>query len=115
MPEANSAPILSKLVSHPPWVKPGVARKPKLTARLREALCFHPLFAAHLLEVIADIRTPQKPSDHSDVKTTMVYTHVFINESIIDQTYFTKISPDPSFPNPAKRGTPFIKGRAGGI
>jgi hypothetical protein len=27
-------------------------------------------------------------------------------ESIIDQTYFSKISLHPSFPNPAKRGTP---------
>jgi hypothetical protein len=34
-------------------------------------------------------------------------------ESIIDQTYFAKISPHPSF---AKRGIPpFCKGRAGGI
>jgi len=36
-------------------------------------------------------------------------------ESIIDQTYSSKISPDPSFPNPAERGTPFCKGREGGI
>ncbi len=37
------------------------------------------------------------------------------NGSIIDQTYSSKISPNPSLPNPAKRGTPFWKGREGGI
>jgi hypothetical protein len=35
------------------------------------------------------------------------------NESIIDETYFPKISPHPSFP---KRGIPpFFKGRTGEI
>jgi hypothetical protein len=35
------------------------------------------------------------------------------NGSIIDQTYMSKISPNPSFP---KRGIPpFCKGREGGI
>ncbi len=34
---------------------------------------------------------------------------------IIEQTNSSEISPTPSFPNPAKRGTPFCKGREGGI
>ena len=38
-----------------------------------------------------------------------------IKESIIDQIYFSKICPHPSFLNPAKRGTPFFKGKGGGI
>ena len=33
----------------------------------------------------------------------------------INQTYSSEISPGPSLPNPAKRGTPFGKGRGGGI
>jgi len=38
---------------------------------------------------------------------------ILTNESIIDQTYFSQISPHPSFP---KRGIPpFFKGRAGRI
>ena len=44
-----------------------------------------------------------------------LFVQAVTKESIIDQTYSSEISPSPSLPNPAKRGTPFGKGRGGGI
>lgn len=71
----SATPISSDTAAKRAVLALKVAR-PKLLDQLRETFRSRPSFGPHLLETGYDTLAVQELLGHTDVKTTMIYTHV---------------------------------------
>jgi integron integrase len=81
-------------------------RKAKIQKRVTSHIFRHS-FASHLLQANYDIRTIQEMLGHSDVRTTMIYTHTVKSRTLKERTspldFGSEVSP--TEPKPVKKTT----------
>ena len=78
------------------------ARKAGITKRVTSHIFRHS-FASHLLQANYDIRTIQEMLGHSDVKTTMIYTHTVKSKTLKERCSPLDFQPESEGPSAKKK------------